>query len=123
VLARTGGARFIGPILALGLVGLGLGAGQARLALLPLPPSTEVELRLVQAAVPQDTKWDPELRGAWFRRHLELSAEPGARPPDLVIWPESAVPYPIEDEPIVRGMLGRAVGPQSYLITGGDRYD
>jgi apolipoprotein N-acyltransferase len=122
-LARADRGRYAGPAVALCLLALGFGAGQARLALLPLPASTELELRLVQAAVPQDTKWAPRLREAWFRRHLELSAAPRPTPPDLVIWPESAVPYPIEGEPLVREMLGQAVGPHSYLVTGGDRYD
>lgn len=98
-------------------------AGAWRLAATPLPPDTGVRLRVVQASVAQHHKWDPELRLAWFRRHLELSVPPGEARPQIVIWPESAVPYPIEREIEVRAWLGKVTPPGGALLVGGDRYD
>ena len=41
------------------------------------------------------------------------------RPGALVIWSESAVPYPPEDDPGVRARLAAAIGPKDLLLFGG----
>jgi len=103
---------------------LALAAGGAvRLALLEPEPAPGARIRIVQANIEQHHKWDPDKRAAWFRRHLELSAEPAEGPVDLVVWPESAVPYQIEREPVVRELLGQAAPRGGYLVTGGDRFE
>jgi apolipoprotein N-acyltransferase len=52
-------------------------------------------VRLVQPNAPQTEKWDPERAPVFLRRLLvATAAEP---PPDLVVWPESAVPMLLED--------------------------
>jgi len=81
----------------------------------------EVRLRLVQGNVAQHHKWQPELRARWFRRHLDLT-----RPaPDVthVIWPESATPYPLDQDAEVRRLIGEVVPPGGLLLTGGNRLD
>ena len=80
-------------------------------------------MRLVQANIPQDAKWDPELRPNWFRRHLELSSRPWSQQPRAIIWPESAVPFQLDREALVRELVGRVAPPGGYVITGGDRVD
>ncbi|MCC5988684.1 MAG: apolipoprotein N-acyltransferase, partial [Pararhodobacter sp.] len=75
---------------ALGPVGAGQGiAASAGAAEAPL------RLRLVQPNATQALKWDPRYAEVFFRRHLELSAAPSedGPAPDLVIWPETAVPF------------------------------
>jgi len=86
-----------GLALALALAALGgaWGYGAARLAQ-PLPEGPGLTLRLVQANVPQALKWHPDLVRGFYERHLDLSAAPGAPLPDLVIWPETAVPFFLE---------------------------
>ena len=86
----------------------------------PAPPGPL--LRLVQANVAQHHKWQPALRAQWFERHLELSAEP-ADGVQAVIWPESATPYPLDQEPEARRLIGRVVPPGGLLMTGGERFD
>ncbi len=83
-----------GVLPALTLLAGGFFLGQQRLAL-PDPPPREVTLRLVQPNAAQHLKWDPDQAAIIFRRLLELSSE-GARP-DLVIWPETSVPYLFDD--------------------------
>ncbi len=61
----------------------------------PDPAPTEVALRLVQPNADQHLKWDPVQAEAFFTRALELTAAPGA--PDLVIWPETSVPYLLDE--------------------------
>jgi apolipoprotein N-acyltransferase len=117
---RRGSALAIPAAFAL----LVLAMGVWRLATTAPPPATGLAIRVVQAAVAQHHKWDPDLRAAWFRRHLELSVPPAAGPvPRIVVWPESAVPYQIESEPEVRAWLARVVPQGGALLVGGDRYD
>ena len=86
--ARAGAAA---TLAALALAG-GWAWGNARLAE-PLPPGPGITLRLVQANIPQDRKWQRDLVQGFFQRHLDLSAAPADAPPDLVIWPETAAPF------------------------------
>jgi apolipoprotein N-acyltransferase len=108
------------PVLFAALV---LAAGAWRLQVAGPPAETEVRVRVVQASVAQHHKWDPEKRVAWFTRHLELAATPHDPAPQVVIWPESAVPYDIEQEPEVRAYLSKVVPAGGALLVGGDRYD
>lgn len=82
----AGAALVAGPPVALALAGLALDPG-------PVPaadPAAPV-IRLVQPNVPQAEKNDPDAIPIHTRRLLDLSAEAGA--PDLVVWPETALPW------------------------------
>ncbi|HPD92840.1 MAG: apolipoprotein N-acyltransferase [Rhodobacter sp.] len=94
------------------------GWGAARLAT-PLPAGPGLTLRLVQANVPQDQKWDPDLMDGFFRRHLALSAAPAETRPDLVIWPESAAPFYLDRPGNGLRMAAEAAG--APLVLGLDR--
>lgn len=105
-----------------GILILAWAGGMLRLSDAGNTPADGVRLRLVQGNVEQDLKWQPELRAQWFRRHLELSAE-APDDIDLVIWPESASPYPLEQDPEARRLIGLVVPPGGLLVTGANRYD
>ncbi|MFT4013797.1 MAG: apolipoprotein N-acyltransferase [Paracoccus sp. (in: a-proteobacteria)] len=83
-----------GAALSVLLIALAFSAGLARLAR-PLPPDTQVHLRLIQPDAAQALKWDPYWSEVFFRRLLDLSAarDPGQPAPDAVIWPETAVNF------------------------------
>jgi apolipoprotein N-acyltransferase len=117
-----GRARWAGlaPAAALSLVLLAGGA--ARLAGPEGTGLTPHGLRLVQANIPQELKWDRERRIAWFRRHLELSAGPAGAPPAAVIWPESAVPFQLETDPAAREYVASVLPPGGHALVGGDRF-
>lgn len=99
-------------------------AGGHRLDAAASGPPPDVTVRLVQPNVGQKEKWD---RAQWpdiFARHLSMSVAAGRDPNlgiDLVIWPEAAVPIPIEEEPGIRAALAEAVPPGGLLITGAPR--
>ncbi|TLP69436.1 apolipoprotein N-acyltransferase [Parasedimentitalea maritima] len=63
------------------------------MVLLPSPADpvlTQKVVRLVQPNAPQDQKWRPDYRWGFVRRQLGYTS---AMPrPDLVVWPETAVP-------------------------------
>lgn len=99
------------------------GVGAWRLWIAPPLATTGIELRIVQAGIAQHHKWDPQKRVEWFRRHLELSQAPRQPAAQIVIWPESAVPYDVEEQPEVREYLATVTPEKGALIVGGDRYD
>ncbi|KAK0341027.1 hypothetical protein LTR94_028094, partial [Friedmanniomyces endolithicus] len=68
--------------------------GQAELSF------TDTVVRLVQADVKQETKWSPEAYRSIVDRYLSLTAQSGdrgARAPDVVVWPEGALPASAND--------------------------
>lgn len=107
-----------GVIVAILLTGALWAAGLARLAQ-PLPPDRDAVLRIVQPNAEQHLKWDPEWSAVFFRRLLDLSAEPGRR--DLVIWPETAVNFLLNDADDLLPVMARAAG--APLVLGIQRQD
>ncbi len=88
VLATVGGAAFLAMLWLL---------GQTRLdAALP-PRAQPIVVRLVQPNATQSEKWRPEMWDLFLRRQFSLTAEPAARPLDLVVWPETAIPWMLDD--------------------------
>lgn len=77
-------------------------------------PARDVSLRLVQPAIPQSLKWDPDLARANFTRLLDMTAQ--GTPADLTIWPETAVPYLIDTAPEVGQMIAVASGGRPVIV-------
>ncbi|WP_372781427.1 apolipoprotein N-acyltransferase [Phenylobacterium sp.] len=82
-------------------------------------------IRVVQANIDQKNKWKAENLGSIFDTYLELSGRPGPRRPDIVIWPEGALPAVI-DELIApaspyAARLRDAVAPGQTLLMGANR--
>lgn len=110
--------------LAVGLVLLALlwAGGAWRLGHVAVARVDDVRVRIVQANVDQHHKWQPELRARWFQRHLDLSTA-GGTPADIVVWPESATPYAIDQEPLVRQRIAEVASEGGVVISGGERFD
>ena len=91
----------------------------------PDPAAPGVTLRLVQPNAPQDAKWDPAHAQHFFDRLMTYTAAPvakGAGKVDLVIWPETALPYLIIDNPYLPAMIG-AAGNGAAVAVGLQRFD
>lgn len=116
--ALAGVGRGRGAALALATVAALWAAGLARQAA-PLPPDQTQIVRLVQPDAAQHLKWDPNWAPVFYQRLLDLSAAPAARRPDVVIWPESAVNFLLDDPyagPALAQMAASAQG--APLMTG-----
>jgi len=100
--------------------------GAARLAAAPPPGSAvvpDVRLRLVQANIPQRLKWQADQRLPNLQKHIDMSRQPAADgvAPTLVIWPETAVPFFLANDPGARQLAAQAVPADGLLITGAPR--
>lgn len=74
------------------LVGAGLLAWGVRAALRPAGAGPPVRLALIQPSIPQRWIWEEQESGRRFAQLLEWSARAMAAKPDVVVWPEAAVP-------------------------------
>ena len=103
--------------------------GVLRLAVASDADVPEVRLRLVQPNIGQDEKWREDNARHIFDTLQALSSGPTAETPDgiasrtHVIWPESAVPFLIDESPVAKQELARLLGGHSVLITGAIRRD
>ncbi|MEX2647759.1 MAG: apolipoprotein N-acyltransferase [Alphaproteobacteria bacterium] len=109
-----------GAALAAAVVGALWLGGAARLPDGPAAVVPGVTLRVVQGNVAQHHKWRAELREAHLARYVALSRTSKA-PPRLVVWPETAVPYFVDEEPELRALLAGLVAPDGVLLTGAVR--
>ena len=113
-------ARRVVPVLAaLVLVAAGWGYGAWRLAQ-PEPAARDLVVRLVQPNAEQSLKWDPVQADVFFRRLLEMTRAGAV--PDLTVWPETAVPYLLEDNPQVALAIA-AAGRGSPVAAGIQRVE
>ncbi|MGF1554395.1 MAG: apolipoprotein N-acyltransferase [Paracoccaceae bacterium] len=114
-LARRRGALVAGA--ALGAIALLLAASVARLASIPTGGG-DLVVRLVQPNAAQHLKWSREHAGRFYRRLLEGSArppDPTLGPPDLVVWPETAVAFLPEELPDARRAMAEAASAPLIL--------
>ncbi|MCQ0090301.1 apolipoprotein N-acyltransferase [Roseovarius sp. M141] len=99
------------------LMTLVAGAGTlGTVRLMALTPPTDTTVRIVQGNIPQTEKWDPAFRARNIARYLDLSAEPGAF--DLLLWPESAFPGYLDEEPDILKRIADLLPETSVLLTG-----
>lgn len=80
---------------------------------------TGLTVRLIQPNAVQAKKWDPAYIPQFYQSQLDMSAAPGA--PDVVIWPEAAVAYLPDEQPLVRYEIAGAA--QAPVILGARRRD
>lgn len=57
-----------------------------------------LRIALIQGNIPQDVKWSPAFRDKTIAVYERLTREAATGGIDLVVWPESAVPFFIQDE-------------------------
>lgn len=79
-------------------------------------------VRIVQADVPQESKWSPEAYRGIVERYVNLTARPAAVTPDIVVWPEGALPASANQvfaaDAWEARAIARAVQPGQTLIAG-----
>jgi apolipoprotein N-acyltransferase len=122
-------AAKVAAVALLALLPAGWGLGGLRLASASDAVVPGVTLRIAQPNIGQQQKWREDNARAIFDTLKTLSAEPTAvRPQGIagvthLIWPESAVPFLIDESPVARAELKPLLGGRTVLITGSLRRD
>lgn len=85
--------------------------------------SAQLDVALIQANIDQAIKWDPAYRQATLDKYLKLSAEAGETQPDLLIWPEAATPFFLQEETAPAAQVRQVpLRENSYLLVGSPAY-
>lgn len=95
------------------------GAGGWRLAQPDPQPGRVTQVRLVQPNAAQHLKWVPGMQEMFFERMLAQTAAapaPGTKAPDLILWPETAVPWLLDDPGPVLEMISNAAGGRPVVL-------
>ena len=80
-----------------------------------------LKVRIVQPNIEQSKKWNPEFAKLFLNKHIELSKNTVANSIDLIIWPETAVSYGIQNNKKIRDLISNDVGVP--IILGARRFD
>ena len=124
---RTRSRRVAALILLLLPVLWGLGEMRLRGATDAMVP--DVAIRIVQPNLPQQEKWREDNARQILDDLEQMSTIPTADRPDgiagisHVVWPESAVPFLIDESEVAKSELKPLLGGRTTLITGSVRVD
>ncbi len=80
---------------------------------------TDHTLRLIQPNAAQRDKWDPDKIPIFFQRQLDFTAAPpaaGQPTPDLVIWPESAIPWSLHHAESALNEIAASAGTSQVAL-------
>lgn len=108
------------------LAGVVLWAGVGAVRLRDTEPADPgIVAIVVQGNIPQGQKWSRDRASAIFRHYLDLTADAVRRVgdrPAVVIWPETASPFPLEIDTAAREAISGAADGHPVLV-GGVRFD
>jgi len=70
----------------------------------PLPEKNEklegaIEVAIVQGNIDQDIKWDSAYKDQVYNKYISLSMVANHLKPDIIIWPETSIPFHLGDNP------------------------
>jgi apolipoprotein N-acyltransferase len=114
----------LGLVLAVLLTAAHAGYGYVRLNT-PLDTSGgKLAVRIVQPSIDLSEKWDDSVRDRIFQTTMDLSARPpeaGQPAPQLILWPETSVPFFFTERPDALVAIGEMLKPGQMLVAGAVR--
>lgn len=116
-ISTSGGWRqqLPGVAVAAGLFGLSLGYVWAA----PSPiAAASIPVALVQGNIDQGVKWDPAWQSTTLGVYRDLTLAAAREGPSLVVWPETAVPFFLREDPRRREIEALAREAGAYLLVG-----
>lgn len=120
----AGRRSFAGIGLAALLAALHIGFGAWTMARPGPAELAPVAVRIVQPNISMVEKWNAQ--EANFKTLLKLSAEApaaGAKHPQLIVWPETSVPYILSEAPGALAAIGDMLQPGQTLLAGAIRQE
>lgn len=89
-------------------------------------PSDDITVRIVQPGIDQSRKMLNTDRVEIFQEHLRLSTLPpseGKKRPDIIIWPETSVPFILTQNPDALTEIAKTLEDGQVLLTGAVRME
>ena len=86
----------------------------------------KLNVRLVQPAIDQSLKLEGGDRAAIFKEHLRLTALPpeeGRPRPDLIVWPETSIPFILTENTDALAAIAETLEDGQILVTGAVRVE
>lgn len=80
---------------------------------------TQTTIRLVQPNAAQKDKWDAQMIPVFFDRQLSYTAAPpvaGGPEPDLILWAETAIPWPLDMAQGALDQISQAAGDTPVVL-------
>jgi apolipoprotein N-acyltransferase len=117
----------VGLLVAVAALGALAIFGMLRLAVAPPAPVAAVKVRLMQPNIAQDAKFSEQNKDEIVADYLSLSdrttgpEHTGLADVTLLVWPESAFPFILTEDPPALGAIGGALPPGTTLVTGAAR--
>ena len=113
--------RVIASIVSLvAVAGIAAAFGQWRMAQ-PSLPGDDLVVTLVQPHIEQGRKWSTEDRLSIMREVIDLTQEVLTDQTQMVVWPETAVPFLIDEEAFFPKLLAERIGSATNLVSGAVR--
>jgi apolipoprotein N-acyltransferase len=79
----------------------------------------QIKASVIQGNIPQDQKWDSAFQHDVIQRYEELTKTANAENPDLIVWPESALPFVFGyDKDLTEDIVDFQKQLGSYLLFG-----
>ncbi len=105
-----------GALVALAVAGAAWGIGAWRLSQ-PVPRRADAPVvRLVQPNAAQHLKWQRDMIPVFLNRQLRLTSARSEPAPDLIVWPETAVPYALDNAGPVLAEIAQAAGGRPVVL-------
>jgi len=88
------------------------------------PPARHLRIALIQPSIPQTMIWNPADADTRFAELLKLTEAALTNKPDLVIWPEAALPTLLREDAGTQRLLARlAASNHVWFVIGSDDRD
>jgi apolipoprotein N-acyltransferase len=98
--------------------------GFNRLNIAETQDSKPIRVALIQGNISQDVKWSPAFREHTIDTYERLTRESAKGGVDLIVWPESAVPFFFQDEPLQADRIrSLARETNAYLLFGSPAHE
>lgn len=81
--------------------------------------SRNIKVSLIQANIPQESKWDPAHAAYIMEVYSELTRSAGLEKPHIIVWPETATPRSVTQDPdLFRQVQNLAKETGAWILLG-----
>ncbi|NLA74681.1 MAG: apolipoprotein N-acyltransferase, partial [Deltaproteobacteria bacterium] len=87
------------------------------------PEETMINAAIIQGNIDQAVKWDISFQDETLKKYTDMSKKSLNTSPDIIVWPETAVPLFFQDEnPLTEGLYSLAREGRAHLVFGSPAY-